>query len=292
MVKQLIVTHHAPDLDAVSSVWLLKRFDTQHFADAQVTFVDPGSQVDPSDAERLGFQMHQVTHVDTGLGKFDHHQPERGHMHICATSLVYDHICQLHPEEKENKALAYVSQFVTEVDHFGEIDWPEAESPRYNFMLHELLKGYESSDPHDDDSLLHFGLQCLDAAYASLRDYFQAQESLKEGQVFELPQGKALAIESRNDFIIQFAQKNGFVIVIRKDPKSGEIRIKARPDADIDLKDVYERVLKLDQVGTWYYHPSGKMLLNGSRKKRHQKPSPLSLQQITEMTKEAYGVKA
>jgi hypothetical protein len=289
MVKHLIVTHHAPDLDAIGAVWMLKRFDTQHYADAQVAFVDPGSQIDPSEAERLGFQMHQVTHVDTGLGEFDHHQPERGHEHICATSLTYDYICRMHPEEKDSPALKYLSDFVTEIDHFGEIYWPEAESPRYNFMLHQVLKGFESSDPHNDDSLLHFGLQSLDAAYASLRDYFQAQDSLKEGEQFELPQGKALAIESRNDFIIQFAQKNGFALVIRKDPKNGEIRIKARPDTNIDLKDVYEKVLKVDQVGTWYYHPSGKMLLNGSRKKRHQRPSPLSLQEIVQMTKEAYA---
>lgn len=289
MVKQLIVTHHAPDLDAVGAVWMLKRFDTQHFADAQVTFVDPGSQIDPGEAERLGFQMHQVTHVDTGLGEFDHHQTERGHQPVCATSLVYDHICQLHPEQKEDKALHYLVQFATEVDHFGEIYWPDAESPRYNFMVHELLKGLESSDPHNDDSLLHFGLQCLDAAYACLRDYYQAKESLQDGQIFETKAGKALAIESRNDFIIQFAQKNGFVIVIRKDPKNGEIRIKARPDTEIDLKAVYERVLKVDQVGSWYYHPSGKMLLNGSRKKRHQKPSPLTLEEIIQITKEAYA---
>ncbi len=289
MLKHLIVTHHAPDLDAVGSVWMLKRFDAQHYADSQVAFVDPGSQISPSEAERLGFQMHQVTHVDTGLGEFDHHQTERGHMKVCATSLTYEHVCKIHPEEKDNRALLYLSEFVTDVDHFGEIYWPEAESPRYNFMLHELLKGFESSDPHNDDSLLHFGLQCMDAAYACLRDYFQAQESLKEGQTFELPQGKALGIETRNDFIIQFAQKNGFVIVVRKDSKNGEIRIKARPDTDIDLKALHEKILKVDQVGTWYYHPSGKMLLNGSRKKRHQKPSPLSLDQVIQMTKEVYG---
>src|SRR5258708_14403189 len=116
MVKQLLVTHHAPDLDAIGAVWLFKRFDTQHFADSQVAFVDPGSQIDPGEAERLGFQMHEVTHVDTGLGEFDHHQPERGHEQICATSLVFNHICQLHPEEKDNQALKYLSDFVTDVD--------------------------------------------------------------------------------------------------------------------------------------------------------------------------------
>ena len=88
MNKRLIVTHHAPDCDAIGSTWMLKRFDAQHYATAQSAFVDPGATINPSEAERLGFQMHNVTHVDTGLGEFDHHQPDRGLQRICATSLT------------------------------------------------------------------------------------------------------------------------------------------------------------------------------------------------------------
>jgi hypothetical protein len=289
IMKRLIVTHHAPDLDAIGAVWLLKRFDNQNYADAQEAFVDSGSQVNPSEAERLGFQMHQVTTVDTGLGEFDHHQPDRGHMQICATSLVYDYICRVHPEEKENEALKYLVDFVTDVDHFGEIHWPEANSPRYCFMIHELIFGFEQVDPHNDESQMHFGLQCLDCAYASLKETFQAEKTIKEGETFELKTHKCLGIETRNDRVIKFAQRAGFALVVRKDPKSGEMRIKARPDIDLDLKGLYERIMELDPIGSWYYHPSGKMLLNGSRKQRHQRPTPLSLQQVIKLLKEIYA---
>lgn len=288
MQKMLIVTHHAPDLDAIGSTWLLKRFDSQHYADSQVAFVDPGNQINPSEAERIGFQMHQITHVDTGLGEFDHHQPERGHQHICATSLVYDHICQLHPEEKDNKALKYLVEFVTDVDHFGEIYWPDAESPRYCFMIHELISGFESTDPHNDDSQMFFGLQCLDAGYASLKETMQAQEVLRTGQDFQIKAGKSLGIETRNDRVIKYAQREGYILVIRKDPKSGEMRIKARPDAELDLKALADEIAKIDTTGTWYYHPSGKMLLNGSRKQRNQRPTPLTLAQVIELTEKIY----
>ncbi len=288
MVKHLIVTHHAPDLDAIGAVWLLKRFDAQHFADAQLSFVDPGNTIHPSEAEKLGFQMHEVTHVDTGQGEFDHHQAERGHLRICASSLVFDHICQLHPEEKENEALKYLVNFITEIDHFGEINWPEANSPRYCFMIHELLEGFEGVDPHDDDSQLNFGMRCLDCAYSSLRDNFHAEAVLKEGQDFSLAQGKSLAIETRDDHIIKYAQKKGYVLVIRRDPKLGEMRIKARPDVDLDLKPLAEAIQAIDHKGTWYYHPSGKMLLNGSKKHRHQRPTTLSIQQVVELVKGIY----
>ncbi len=289
MVKHLIVTHHAPDADAIGAVWLLKRFDGQHYADAQVAFVDPGTTIDPSEAERLGFQIHQVTHVDTGQGEFDHHQPERGHQQICATSLVFDHICQIHPEEKNNQALKYLVEFVTDVDHFGEVHWPDASSPRYCFMLHELLRGFESVDPHNDESQLHFGFQCYDCAYAAVKETFEAEEEVRKGETFQIAAGKVLALESRNDEIIRYAQKMGCIVVIRKDPKSGEIRIKARPDSDIDLKKLSEKIMEIDTQGTWYYHPSGKMLLNGSRKHRHQRPSKLTLTQVVQLVKENYG---
>jgi len=129
MEKKLIVTHHSPDLDAIGSVWLLHRFDFQHYADAQTAFVDPGSTLNPSEAERLGFQMHQVIHVDTGLGEFDHHQPERGHDHICATSLVFDYAARLHPELKNDQALNFLVEYITETDHFEELYWPDSSSP-------------------------------------------------------------------------------------------------------------------------------------------------------------------
>jgi hypothetical protein len=289
MKTQLIVTHHSPDLDAIGAVWMLKRFDGQHYADAKVAFVDPGNQIQPTEAECLGFQMHEVVHVDTGLGEFDHHQAERGHQKICATSLVYDHICQLHPEEKNNAALKALVDFAIDIDHFGEIHWPEANSPRYCFLLPQLLGGFESIDPHNDDSQLQFGLACLDCAYAALKEHVQAEELLKEGETIPLKIGKCLAIETRNDGVIKFAQKADFVMVIRKDPKGGEVRIKARPDADIDLKDLYQEILKIDQVGTWYYHTSGKMLLNGSRKQRHQKPTPLSLKTVVALVQKLYA---
>ena len=35
MERQLIVSHHAPDLDAIGSTWILKRFDAKKYASAK-----------------------------------------------------------------------------------------------------------------------------------------------------------------------------------------------------------------------------------------------------------------
>jgi hypothetical protein len=290
MSRKLIVTHHAPDLDAIGATWLLKRFDAQHYADAHVGFVNPGETITLEEAEEFGCQLHEVTHVDTGLGDFDHHQPERGHEYISATSLVYDYACQIHPELKDDKALATLVEYITETDHFGEIYWPDSGSSRYMLMLHELVKGSDSLELHNDESQMHFGIQCLDAAHGLLTEYHKAAEILDEkGETFEASFGKCLAIETRNDATIKMAQKRGYMLVIRKDPEEGHIRIKARPDAQLDLKDAADAIKKADTKGTWYYHPSGKMLMNGSRKHRNQVASPLSLTQVTQIIKDIYA---
>lgn len=290
MKRRLIVTHHAPDLDAIGAVWMLKRFDTQHFGTAKVGFVDPGSTITAEEAEQLGFQLHEVTHVDTGFGEFDHHQPERGQEFVSATSLTYNYICNIHPDFADNQALKAISEFVTEIDHFGEIYWPESDHQRYTFMIHELIKGMEFYDPHNDDSQLQFGLQCLDSAYGVMTQRIKAEEIItKEGIAFECSAGKCLAIETSNDETIKLAQKQGFTIVIRKDPKLGNIRIKARPDSEIDLKPVADAIAKVDQKASWYYHPSGKMLINGSRKHRNQKASQLPLKEVIGIITETYS---
>jgi hypothetical protein len=288
--RKLIVTHKAPDLDAIGAVWMLKRFDSQHFATAKVGFVNQGDTIALEEAEKYGSQLHEVTHVDTGLGAFDHHQPERGHQHICATSLTYDHACSLHPELKNDEALKILVEFVTEIDHFEEIHWPDADNTRYSLMIHELIRGLEFFDPHNDEQQLHFGLTCLDAAYAIITQKVKAEEELSlKGMEFEIPAGKCLGIETSNDDTVKMAQKRGCVLVVRKDPKLGHLRIKARPDSTIELKPLAEAIQKIDKVGTWFYHPGGKMLLNGSRKNRNQVPSPLPLAEIIGLVKEVYA---
>lgn len=288
--KQLLVTHHAPDLDAVGSVWLFKRFAPETFADAHVTFVNPGDTLSRTAADQLGFSIEEAIHVDTGLGEFDHHQVDRAQEQVCASSLVFDHLSESAPHLQNDAALRTLVDYITEIDHFGEIHWPDPSHWRYSMMIHELLRGLEFQNPYDDEALLQFGFQCLDAAYSSLKQNLKAYEILAHrGVEFDLNDGKGMAVESSNDDTLKMAQKQGYMLVVRKDPKLGHIRIKARPDSPIDLKVMYDKVAAKEPESTWYYHNSGKMLLNGSRKHRNQVPSKLTLEEVVHLLKECYG---
>lgn len=290
IIRKLLVTHHAPDLDAIGSVWMLKRFDAQHYATAKIAFVNPGESLSLTEIEKLGIEPHEVTHVDTGMGEFDHHQTDRGKEYLSATALTHTHVCELHPELKQDEALQELVNFITEIDHFGEISWPDADNIRYSFMLHELIRGVELTQRQDDEVQMNFGLQCLDYVYAVITQQQSAVHEIQTvSQPFELPIGPCLAIETSNDDTIKLAQKKGYVLVVKKDPKQGNIRIKIRPDADFTLQKLHEAIIAKDQDGTWYYHPGGKMLINGSQKHRNQTPTTLSLDAVVKLIQTTYG---
>lgn len=290
-LRKLIVTHHAPDLDAITSVWLLKRFDSQKYADAKVAFVNPGDTISLEEAEKeFNCQLHEITHVDTGLGEFDHHQPERAGHDICAATLVFDYLTEVRPEIANDKALIEMIKVVVDVDHFGEVYWPEAKEGRFVFTLHELIHGHESIEPHDDDSQLHFGMQALDCAYAEMTNRIKAEEIIDEkGIEFEIKDGKCLAVETQNDETIKLAQTMGYVLAVRKDSEHGHLRIKVRPDAEFNLEKLYQAVQEIDPKATWFYHASGKMLLNGSIKHRNQIASSISLDGIIRLIQKLYS---
>ncbi len=285
----LIVTHQAPDLDAIASVWLLTRFDTQHYGGSRVAFVNAGNSLDDQAAAILGYTPEEVTHVDTGGGPFDHHDVARAGKDFCATSLVFQYLQKIHPELQNDLALQEIVKHVLDVDHFGEVFWPESDHPRYQFMLHEIIAGIDRTEKNDDSYQLELGGRLLDFIYAGMKSYVRAREELANGIVFPLHAGTAFAILSNNEEVISAAQKAGHFLAIKKDATSGHIRIKARPDAPFDLAAVFEAIQTLDSVGTWYYHPSGKMLLNGSRKNPHQLPSPLTLEEVVTIVKDKLG---
>ena len=282
----LIVMHIKPDLDAIASSWLLVRFDSQHYAGSRLAFTPAGTTLDPEKAAALGYRPDQVTHVDTGKGRFDHHVPERAGPQYSATSLVYDYLLEIHPEYRTDSALREIVNIVTEIDHFGEVYWPDANNPRYEFMLHQIIDAMDATATNDDSYQAQLGHRLLDYVYASMKLHLKATEKLGEGITFPLKTGgEAFAIITGSEEILSVAQKAGYLLVVKKDKYSGHIRIKARPDTPFNLDEVYKQVKAADSVGTWYYHPSGKMLLNGSRKSGTHVPSPLSLDEVVAIIK-------
>lgn len=274
---KIIVTHLSPDLDAIASVWLIKKY-LPDWDSAEIRLVPAGSTLngDTVDSDK------NIIHVDTGRGKFDHHQTDD---YTSATKLVYKYLVgRDYIDSNEIKALEKVVTYVNSTDHFAEVFYFEPDSDKYDLMIRQLIDGLKVIN-REEGKLFEIIFQLLEAALIVFKNKVNAEDEIKNGFVFQSYLGKSLALESKNEEAVKLALKKGFALVIRRHPEVGFTRIKTLPDKKISLKSVYEGILKYDKKGSWFYHISGHMLLNGSSGNPKLIPTPLSLNKIIEIIK-------
>lgn len=300
---KIVVTHTSPDWDAIGSVWLIKKY-LPGWSEASVKFVPAGQRIEGSTIkdgdnpiEKMGED--EVVHVDTGLGPLDHHQT--GDQNVCGTSRVWDYVREEsrkagHNLTKEHEeAVSRIVKIIVDIDHFKEVFWASPDADYHEFSLLGVLDGLKLLKPDEDDYYATFGIECLDALMHQFENRIWAENEIKEhGVKFETKWGKGLGFETLNDTVIKLSQKMGYIIVVRKDPRKGYLRIKARPVSkeerengkeDIDLTPVYDMVMEKDPKATWFLHVSKKMLLNGTPKNPKMIPSKLSLDEAIEILK-------
>lgn len=318
---KIIVTHSSPDLDAITSVWLIKKF-LQGWENSSVQFVPAGERLSrgpvgsfpPASAPPTSSSMRavgnlatsatptnpidrigqdEVIHVDTGLGPLDHHQTLSDA--VCGASLTWDYVRANSSEFKVTnsdrtkqkiEAISRIVRVVVQIDHFREVFWADPTADYHEFGLEGILDGLKLQKPDQDEYYVEFINSCLDALLHNFENRLWAEREIKEnGQIFATSFGKGIGFETINDDVIKLAQKMGHVIVLRKDPRKGYVRIKALPKAEnkkesIDLTLAYEKLRKMDPDATWFLHISRKMLLNGSVKNPKMRPTKLSLSDI------------
>ncbi len=274
-----IVAHLNPDLDAVTSAWLLKRF-LPGWQEAEIDFCPAQSTIDDEPVD----SNPDVLHVDVGLGKLDHHQTNE---YLSAAKLCFDFVKESRKGQElsplDLQALEKIVAFVTEVDNAIDLSWPEFQTEKYDFYLHNILSGLRGIGD-DDSSVMVYGLKGLDTIFYNLKGRIRAEEELKEGQEFQTPWGKALGIETGNEFILREGEKKGYCLVIKKDPDKGGVRIYAHHNSGVNLQKAYDLLKIKDKEGEWFLHSSGKILLNESRTKG-MKPTKLGLEEIIEILK-------
>jgi hypothetical protein len=308
---KIVVTHTSPDWDAISSVWLIKKY-LAGWQNAEVKFVPAGTKLQSKESqldkdfdghsssqrqgdnpiEKLGED--EVIHVDTGLGPLDHHQTQD--VNVSAASLAWDYVSS---EIKKSgngfsaehaEAISRIVKVIVDTDHFKEVFWPEADADRYELSFLGLLDGLKYEKPDQDMLYLEFGIQCLNAWTAGFENRIWAEKEIREkGIKFETRFGSGMGFDTINDTVLKLAQKMGYVLVVRKDPRKGYVRIKALPSTSevkgADLTLIYEQLKKIDPDATWFLHVSKKMLLNGSPKNPKMRPSKLSLGDIIKVIK-------
>lgn len=283
-----IVTHFAPDVDAVSSVWLLKRF-LPGWDEAKVDYVSAGKtlngEIVDSDPD--------IWHVDTGMGMLDHHQTGED---TCAAKRTLEFINRQQATGNGQKlssnnnfsdeALERLVEVVNDIDHFREVYFPNPTADFYDFNLVAILDGLKLLYSQDNDRILEAGLICMDGIYKTFQNKVWAESELKEkGVPFKTRWGKGIGIETVNDEAVRLAQKSGMVVAVRKDPKKEFVRIKALPESTADLTNCYHKFKKLDPKATWFLHAGKKMLLNGSVKNPESIPTRLTLNEVIEVLK-------
>lgn len=277
-----IVTHNSPDQDAITAVWLIKRFFPD-WQDAKVEFVPAGKTLNGNPPD----QDPAVIHVDTGLSRFDHHAS--GDKKICAATKVFDWIKQQGWIEQKLtvKALERMMEIVRAVDHAEEKSWPEPVSDRYEFMLETIFDGLKSGKfRRDNSAVVEFGLTALDGILTATKEKITAETEIENGIKFDSRFGKAIGIETASYAAHRLAERVGFAVVAVKDIRHGGVRIYAHPAVKkADLTFAYEAVLKLDPGAEWFLHASKRLLLNRSRSNPDMKPTKLSLPQVINILK-------
>jgi len=300
-----IVTHLNPDLDAITSVWLLVRW-LEGWEDAEFQFVPAGKTLDKMEPD----SDPDILHVDTGHGKLDHHQVGD---YTCAARLTLEYVSNNNPRKKvpesefadngstvhvshlvwDRQALSRIADVVTQTDHFQEVHYPDAKADYLDFRAEEIINGLKLMYREQDQYVLRLGLKMLDAIYITLVSKVDAETTIaKKGIIFESPFGKAIAVETKNSQVNDIAQKSGYKLVVRRHPQQQSVNIKAPPpnlmkgeSSTIDLTPLYQTLKAKDPQADWFLHASKTMLLNGSSKNPNMKHTTLSLNEVVEIIK-------
>lgn len=264
-----IVTHIGPDLDAITSTWLVKTFLTG-WEEASIAFVPAGTTLNKMDPD----ENPEIMHVDTGFGRFDHHQTGAD---ICASTLVYEEIKR---QNGADPVLERMVAVVNDVDHFKEVFYPNAAADYWEFWVVGQIDGWRLIHADNPLKIMELGFQSLDGIYKVLLNKLWAEKEMEHAVEFETKWGKGIGFETVNDEVIHQSQKRGYPFVIRKDPKKGYVRIKTLPKEDIDLTPLYEKLKTVEPEATWFLHASKHMILNGSSKNPDMKPSKKNLAEL------------
>lgn len=276
-----IVTHKSPDIDAICAVWLFRKH-VPGWSNSTILFTTTGKTIDGKAPDHNP----NVVHVDTGLGKFDHHQNDD---YTSASQKVLEYVIKNGWITKD-KLLAYerLINMITAFDHFKEAELPNADNDMYHFLLVNILDGVKV-ELQDDLETVRIGSLMMEGALNVFLQIVKAEDEIRAGYEFASIYGKSLSYNSNSDQSSRLAQKKGFNLVIRKDDK-GHVRLKLHPKLKreknhITLKPVYDEIIKRDKTGTWFYHASGHMVLNGASGWDTSIPTSLSTNEIIKIVK-------
>jgi hypothetical protein len=255
-----IVGHLAPDLDCLTAIWIFIHFDNA--ADAELEFVPAGTtwQQQPVDSNP------RVIHVDTGGGRYDHHQ--RKSRNLCAAELVRRAIAPRDPA---------LERMVRQV---GQIDNATAPAGELGFFnINALITGYNLLFPNRPRHVAYAMLPNLDAWYEHEARQIRLEQAFAHRLEFDTPWGLGIAMESEDGGSSKLAYRYGAVLYAYRDGR-GWMGVAAQARSNVDLAPIYLDLQSVDQEADWYLHPNHRLLLCGSATAPARVLSRLSLPEL------------
>lgn len=186
-----IVTHQNPDFDAITGVWLLKRFGGLEAE--MVAFVNTGNP-------DMALLASAKAVVDTGREydvnslRFDHHHlPGSGANDTCSALQVYKYLQAVYPG-----VFDYLKPLVQLV-FAGDTGRSEANFSR-ELGIHAMLSGFkvgftERKECATDEAIMEYGFSLLDTLALRLRNQAKARAELAEKTVYKSADGLVWAIK-------------------------------------------------------------------------------------------------
>ena len=255
-----IVGHLAPDLDCLTAIWILIRFGGA--VDAVLEFVPSGEtfehrqvDIDP-----------RIVHVDTGGGRYDHHQ--RKAQHLCAAELARRAIA---PKD------AALERMVRQVCQLDTATAPASQQSFFN--INALIAGYNLLYPTRPHHVANAMFPNLDAWHEHESRQMRLEAAFARRLEFDTPWGLGIAMESEDGGSSKLAYGRGAVLYAYRD-RHGWMGIAAQARSNVDLALIYQDLQSVDQEADWYLHPNHRLLLCGTAKAPPRVPSHLTLPEL------------
>ncbi len=267
-----IVAHHSPDIDAIGAIWLIHRH-LPHWKSASVELVSAGRTLFdmPPDSDP------DIIHVDTGLGRFDHHDTSD---FTSATRLVFDFLVdEGHIKEQEHDALERIVDVITRYDHFQEAQLDGADDDMHIFSLTYIIFGLRTNATKALE-LIQLGEDSLDGILQYMKSKVHAEHIIEKGFTTQSQWGRTLVLETDNDRAMKVAFIKGYDMVIRYSPSYKNVAFKLHPRNPKTLKKLHTYFVKNDAGAQWFYHASGRVLLNASTRDTKELVTKFSLKEL------------
>jgi hypothetical protein len=254
----IIVGHCNPDLDCLSAMWILRRWGG--LKEALLRFVPAGTTLDGAVVD----SDPRVIHVDTGHGRFDHH--DIADPTLSAAELVRRVVAP------DDAILQRMTHAITQLDH------ARAEGGTAPNIC-DLISGFNMLHPTSPETVAVAVFANLDAWYAYEARQLNLEAAFAARIEFDTPWGLGIAMESDDGGSARLAYGAGAVLYVYRDGK-GNMGVVARSRSPVDLTPICFDLKRIDPNADWYLHPSKRMLVCGTPKAPPRVPSRLSLSEV------------